>query len=74
MTIRCKFKCVSHRAFIGWQGGLLHEYLFMPVTEGSAENREFYASTPQGKFEVAIVKEASFVLNKEYYIDIQEAD
>lgn len=74
MKVRCKFKCMSHREFLGWQGKMLHEVKFTPVTDGSEENKKFYDATPMGSLEIATIREMPFQLGKDYYLDIEEAE
>ena len=48
-----------------------------PVTGGSEENKQFYASTPSGKIELGVVNaEAAklFELNKDHYVDFSPAE
>lgn len=75
--IRCKFRCSSVRKMSSRQGDgsyrLLYEAEFYAVSEGSEENREFFAWTPSGSLKVGVYKEDVFEPGKEYYLDISLA-
>jgi hypothetical protein len=48
-----------------------------PVTGGGDENKEFFASTPNGKIELNILNEEAaqaFKKGKEYYVDFTPAE
>lgn len=67
MTVRCKFVC-SHK-----EG---QNVAFHPVYSGSEENKQFFAATPGGQFQLYIVNPSvldQFEIGKEYYIDISAA-
>ena len=72
MNTRCKFKCVSKREYEGWGKAPVpkfYEYEFQVVTGGSHENDMFFASTPSGSLKVSVVRDDSFDVGKEYYLD-----
>lgn len=73
MKVRCKFKCTEKKTFVGWGSNLLHGYIFQPVTDGSEENKKFFAATPTGRLEVGTVLVDAFEPGKDYYLDIEEA-
>lgn len=72
--VRCKFKCVEKREFIGWMGqSKLYGFKFSPVTDGSEENKTFYAATPGGGLDISTITQDAFEVGKEYYIDLTDA-
>lgn len=83
MVTRCKFKCISKTEFMysGYDNGKhtpydrpVWTYEFTVVYgDGSPENQKFFASTPSGNLKLQVVKDNSFVVGKEYYIDLSEA-
>ncbi len=44
------------------------------VTGGSAENKKFFASTPNGELKVGLHNPNVFEVGKEYYVDISLAE
>ena len=83
-TIRCKFRCeelkqhnapVSRRKEDGTYETvrrILYSVILCPVysdKEGS-ENKRFWDATPTGRLGFGTVKEASFEIGRDYYIDI----
>jgi hypothetical protein len=77
---RCKFRCdsVSKSRGSTWDGSKsipidLHGAKLFPVTGGSAENQQFFASTPSGYFEVVGLRHQPFEPGQEYYLDISAA-
>lgn len=70
--VRCKFECIEKKEFKGWDKDhpILYGYVFQPVTGGSEENKQFFAATPSGRFEVGTVLVDAFEVGKEYYLDI----
>lgn len=78
-TVRCKFRCnsVSKRLDYGYQKPtepkFLFNYEFSAVTDGSEENKRFFAYTPSGSLNVGALREDLFEPGKEYYIDITPA-
>lgn len=73
--IRCKFTCNSVEKTKGWNGGpdFLFKAHLTPVHDGSDENKEFWAATPEGSIEVATVALDVFEPGKEYYVDFTPA-
>lgn len=72
--VRCKFRCVSRREYVGWGGTrdnppMFYEYVFTVVTGGSPENEQFFASTPSGSVNISAVRSDIFVVGQEYYLD-----
>lgn len=73
--VRCKFECVSVTKRKGWSGhAVLHDAEFQAVTNGSEENKAFFAATPSGKLNVATVVPDIFEVGKFYYLDITPID
>lgn len=75
MITRCKFKCDSVSKQKHWdkEKGFLHTVKMSPVMSGSEENKEFWAASPSGSFELGCIHADLFEPGKEYYIDISEA-
>lgn len=80
--MRCKMvlmnlgKAASGYGFAGKLPPVHTECRFVPVSDGSAENKAFFASTPTGELKLGIVNEAAVLGLKagaSYYIDITEA-
>lgn len=76
MNVRAKFKCNSVKKSHGnvWKGntytlGFLYDYEFSVVTDGSEENKKFFASTPSGMIKLSSVRDDTWEPGKEYYID-----
>lgn len=75
MTIRCKFKCNSVEKTTQYNSDqFLYNAKFNAVSDGSEENKKFFAFTPSGALSVGSYKEDSFVPGKEYYLDITPAE
>ncbi len=72
MTVRCKFKCESKTEYISWNK-TLYSYKFSAVTNGSEENQKFWEYTPGGNLAVECVKDGTFQVGKEYYLDLAVA-
>lgn len=82
---RAKFACTSKQIAVdsGWdykeQASTTKEVAHIelyPVTATSAENAEFFKSTPNGKIELHVVNldaAALFEPGKEYFVDFSEA-
>lgn len=80
MTIRCKFRCQSVRKFsaAGWHTepkvDFMYEYEFSAITaDANAENKVFFASTPNGTLKFSAVATDRFEPGKDYYLDISPA-
>lgn len=75
MTTRCKFECVSITKRKGWSGKpFLYDAEFHAVTDGSDENKEFFAATPSGRLGVATIVSDVFEVGRAYYLDITLAE
>ena len=85
MSVRAKFRVRSIERTLGsrWdkEGKRTEQEVqtikMYPVTDGSEENKEFFANTPQGTLELGVLNtEAAkyFELEKEYYLDFTRAD
>lgn len=84
MEVRAKFQCFSvkryasnvwdstHKAMVG--NGYLYEYEFQPVTGGSPENDQFFASTPGGSLKLTAVRDNLFEPGKSYYLDFSVSE
>lgn len=73
MVVRCKFKCISKTEQLHWdrsKNKYLYQYTFVPVTEGSEENRKFYEATPSGELKLGTTRLDSFVVGQDYFIDL----
>lgn len=73
MSIRCKFKCTSITERANYPEGKVWDAKLDVVTSGSDENKDFFKYTPNGQMNVACIRQNSFEVGKEYYIDITEA-
>lgn len=78
---RCKFKCSSktEKEASFWDSvanvskwGKVYDFEFWVVSGNSEENKQFFASTPSGKINVATVRDDTFQVGKEYYLDFTE--
>lgn len=77
MTVRCKFECTMATKVKAWnkdQGPFLYGYKMQVVTGDTPENKQFFASTPSGSFEISAVRDDLFEPGKKYFIDITPAD
>ena len=72
MTTRCKFVCQSKREYKHWDRakGNLYEYEFSAVTSGSEENQQFFEATPSGSLKVSTVRDGSFEVGRDYFLDL----
>lgn len=72
--VRAKFMCVDIDDQSDYQQKVVK---FMPVIEGSEENKSFAKYTPSGNLELCISYETeasnAFEQSKEYYLDITPA-
>jgi hypothetical protein len=74
--VRCKFRCnqiTKRRESYPPPGRFLFEAQFSAVSEGSEENKKFFAYTPSGNLSVGAYQEDLFEVGKEYYLDISPA-
>ena len=70
MNTRCKFRC----NWVVSDGNGKNNIDMSAVTDGSAENKDFWEYTPSGSFVMSCVNpNVQFVSGKEYYLDITEA-
>lgn len=76
MNVVAKFTCTSKRQYKNYnqEPKFLYEYLFQPVTGGSKENEEFFASTPGGQLSMSAVRDDLFEPGKSYYLRFEEAE
>jgi hypothetical protein len=83
MATRAKFTCISVKKYANtvWdksgqnpQRGFVYAYEFQAVSDGSQENKEFYASTPYGNITMQAVRDDLFEPGKSYYVDFSEAE
>lgn len=72
---RCKFVCNSVNKRKGFNG---HEFVydatFVPVFNGSDENKAFFAATPAGNISVSSFVADTFQPGKEYFVDFTLAE
>lgn len=76
VTVRAKFRCNTVTKRLNWNSQAypyLWDYKFSPVTEGSEENKTFFAYTPSGSIELSSVKADLFAVGREYYLDFYPA-
>lgn len=69
--VRCKFKCESVSKREGFNGAkFAYSAEFRAVYGGSPENDAFFLATPNGQLQVSSLREDSFQVGHDYYIDI----
>jgi hypothetical protein len=81
-VVRAKFRCISVTQLVGgkyndegkFEQGVVYNYRFQAVGGDSAENKSFYASTPNGSIELVAVRDDLFQIQKEYYLDFSLAE
>lgn len=78
MTVRAKFRvqAITRRQHWDRAKGEIQTITLAPVTDGSEENKSFYAATPAGQIELGTVNgEAAkeFDLGAEFYVDFTPA-
>jgi hypothetical protein len=71
--VRCKFSCQS-KTETKSGGSTLYSYFFTAVYSDSEENKKFWTMTPSGQLTVSCVRNGSFKVGQEYYLDISEAN
>lgn len=71
-----KFSCNAKTQRKNWnpEPPYLYEYEFQPVTGGSEENKQFFASTPGGQLKMTAVREDLFDPGQAYYLTFTPAD
>lgn len=87
MTTRCKFVCselkqshqIRSKQVEGrWENEpyILYSVVMTPVysDKPESENKRFWDATPSGRLEFGMIKEGSFQVGKEYYLDIALAE
>lgn len=74
-SVRAKFKCteIVQRSHYEKENPVLYVAKFVPVMEGSEENKKFYHYSPSGSLELGTIKEMPFEIGKEYFLDISLA-
>ena len=72
---RCKVICeaVTKRKWSA-EEQYIYESEFTPVTTGSDENKQFFASTPTGSLKLGVLRNDQFTPGKEYYVDFTQVD
>lgn len=70
MDTRCKFKCTSKTERTWGSPKTVFEYVFSIVYGDSEENKRFFAATPSGELKIGVVRDGTFEVGKEYYLDI----
>ena len=79
MAVRAKFtvdKIDKRLQWAGKSGEVVQTIHLRPVSDGSEENKSFYASTPSGRIELGTVNAAAaeeFKLGEEYYVEFTAA-
>jgi hypothetical protein len=53
---------------------MLHTARMYPVSDGSEENKKFFAATPCGSLELSTMNGQPFQAGKSYYVDFTPAD
>lgn len=81
MSTRAKFTVIEHKQSMGsvrnletgkYGMGVWHAVVLQAVSSGSPENERFYAATPNGRIEMAMVSAdaaARFPIGAEVYVD-----
>lgn len=70
MGTRAKFKCNT----VATHAGGKKDVHMSPVSDGSPENKSFWAASPGGDFKLTWVNaDVDFTPGKEYFLDISEA-
>lgn len=74
--MRCKFRLeLIQRSRFGADEEV-HGLTFVPVCDGSKENKEFFRATPAGEIRLGVANPAAVAnmkLGAEYYVDFIEA-
>jgi hypothetical protein len=77
MTVRAKFVVQSITRQKGWGGHAeVQTIKLSPVSNGSEEDKKFFAATPSGSVELGVVNPDAgnyFELNQAYYLDFTKA-
>jgi hypothetical protein len=83
--VRAKFTVIEHKQSVGhirtpdgkYGTGIWHAVVLQAVGSGSPENERFYAATPNGRIEMAMVSAeaaARFPIGAEVYVDFTVAE
>lgn len=74
--IRAKFQCHEVSKLRHWDasGRFLYSAKFSAVTNGSEENKAFFAATPNGSLTLGCFLPDAFEPGKEYFLEITPAD
>ncbi len=73
---RAKFRCVGVTKRPSWRGAgipFTYDAEFQAVTEGSDENKRFFAATPSGNIKISTLAVDAFEPGEEYYVDFVPA-
>jgi len=73
MIVRAKFVCQNVHEYV--YGGT--EVVLYPVTDGSEEDKSFWAATPSGEIKLVVKNEAAvrhFAPGRKYYVDFTPAE
>jgi hypothetical protein len=72
-TVRAKFVChVVEQSVYGGTDVILH-----PVTDGTEEDKSFWAATPSGEIKLMVKNEAAvkhFATGQKYYVDFERTE
>lgn len=74
-NVRAKFTCYQVTKYrSGWGEYPYHyTYKFQAVSNGSEENKKFFAATPSGSVELTALNAELFEVGKDYYLDFSPA-
>ena len=74
-NVRAKLTCSRVTKYkSGWGDYPIHyTFNFQVVSNGSEENKKFFAATPSGSVELTALNADLFEVGKEYYLDFSEA-
>lgn len=78
MAVRAKFT-VTEKTDPAWgeQYGKVGQITLLPVIDGSAENKAFYAATPGGMIVLGVLNAAAaaqFEVGQSFYVDFTPAE
>lgn len=74
---RAKFTCVGVTKRKGWTKDIpfIYDAEFNAVTtDGSEEDKAFFAATPSGRITIGTVRDDHFQVGKVYYVEFKEAE
>jgi len=75
--VRTKFRCVEMGKIPGWGGSgakFHYSYRFTAVSDGSEENKKFFAATPSAEVRITALRDDLFEVGEEYYADFTSAN